>query len=102
MMVDYLVFTDRGLANSINVRMNNLMGFPNRESKTDNYARIIEHFSDPGTFLLIIKEVFAPKLSRQATVVDIRGELNPGQINSIKTQEELESEGAFPDLDIPQ
>ena len=95
-MVDYVVTQNFGNANSIVVRMNNLMGYPNPPTLTERYTVPIEHASDPGTFLVIIKEVWAPALSRNATVADITGELNPAERNTIQSKETLEAQGAFP------
>jgi len=95
-MVDYLVYPNFGLANSVVTRMNNLMGFPHAPTGTVAYAEPIEHDSDPGTYLVIRKSVYAPALGRYVTLDEINGELNPGELASIKTQEELEAEGAFP------
>jgi hypothetical protein len=101
-MVDYVVSPNLGLSQSINARMNVLMGFPNAEVKTDQYANPVEHAGDPGTWLLIVKEVGAPALpGGVATVEDINGELSPAELNSIKSRETLEAEGAFPEPEIP-
>lgn len=94
-MTEYIVSPNFGVSNSINSRMNILMGYPNPPTKTDQYSEPREHANDPGTYLLIIKEVWSPLLNRQATVVDIEGELSPGELNTVKTRETLELEGAF-------
>jgi len=96
-MVDYVVTQNFGNANSIVVRMNNLMGFPNVRVKTDRYTIPHEHATNAGEWLVIIKEVGAPALpGGVATVLDIHGNLNPGERNTIKSHETLEAEGAFP------
>ena len=107
-MVDYVSTQNFGNANSIVVRMNTLMGFPNSRVKTDVYAEPVEHGAIPNEYLVIIKEVGAPAfdvgqpedddfIPGVATVEDITGELNPAERNTIKSREELEAEGAFPD-----
>jgi hypothetical protein len=110
-MVDYVVTQDFGSANSIVARMNILMGFPNARVKTDRYAVPIEHATNAGEYLVPIKEVGAPAFDvgnpgdpdfvpGVATVEDINGNLNPGERNTIKSREVLESEGAFPEPEI--
>jgi len=110
-MVDYVTTQTFGNANSIVVRMNTLMGFPNERVATDRYAIPQEHASNSGEWLVVIKEVGAPAFDvgtdgepdfvpGVATVEDINGELNPGERNTIKSREELEAEGAFPVSDI--
>jgi len=100
-MADYLVFPNRGLANSAVTRMNILMGYPNPATKTVTYAEPIEHDAIPGTYLVILKSVWAPALNRNVTLDEINGELNPAELASIKTQQELEAEGAFPLEPLP-
>ena len=104
-MVDYVTTQNFGNANSIVARMNILMGFPNDRVSTERYTVPQEHASIPGQYLVIIKEVGAPAFDTGvpdepgvdgnfipgvATVLDIMGELNPAERNTIKTREELE------------
>jgi len=96
-MVDYVTTQNFGNANSIVARMNILMGYPHPPTKTDRYTIPQEHASVPGEYLVIIKEVWAPALGRNATVADITGELNPAERNTITSREALEAQGAFPD-----
>ena len=111
-MVDYVTTQNFGNANSIVARMNNLMGFPNARVKTDRYAIPLEHATNAGEWLVIIKEVGSPAfdvgepdepgfIPGVATVLDINGELNPAERNTIKSRETLEAEGAFPDPVVP-
>ena len=108
-MVDYVESTNLGLSTSINARMDVLMGYPNaglNGTATLTYSNPLTHFADiaipsPGAkrHLLIIKEVFAPALGRNATVVDINGQLSPAELTEIKSEETLRAEGAFPPED---
>jgi len=95
-MSDYLVYPNIGLANSVVTRMNVLMGYPNPGTSTVTYSEPREHEAIPGTFLVVLKSVWAPALNRNVTLDEIKGELNPAELASIKTKEELEAEGAFP------
>lgn len=98
---DYVVTPNFGLAQSIVARMNEMMGYPNAPTKTERYTIPKEHASIPGTYLVIIKPVWAPLLGRQATVVDIEGELSPAEKNDIKSAATLEAEGAFLAPELP-
>lgn len=99
-MLEYVETQNVGNAQSIVVRMNTLMGYPNPPTKTESYGPPDIHQLDVNKtgaqkHLVVIKEVWAPSLGRNATIVDIDGQLSPGERNDIKTKEVLEAEGAF-------
>jgi len=107
-MVDYVVTSNFGNAVSIIVRMNTLMGYPNSPTKTVQYAIAQVWYDDrnipaPGLkrHIVIVKEVWAPTLGRNATVIDINGELTPAELNTITSQEEVRTQGGLPPFDEP-
>ena len=95
--MEYIRTRNFGNARSIVARMNTLMGFPSVARKTTTYCKIEEHQSNAGEYLIPIKAVGAPNVSRGiARIDDIKGNLNPAERNEIVSRKTLETEGAFP------
>ena len=93
-MAEYFVGTF-GECTSLVARMNTLMGYPNPETKTYRYAIPKEHAASSGTYLVIMKQVHAPKFSRRINMAEMLDKLTPVEKGQIKTREALEAEGAF-------
>ena len=93
-MAEYFVGT-LGECTSMVARMNTLMGYPNPETKTMRYAIPREHAASPGTYLVIMKQVHAPKFERRINIAEMIDKLTPVEKGQIKTREALETEGAF-------
>lgn len=94
-MTDYFVSTDQKCKDYI-AKMDSLMGYPNTATKTDTYAKPIRHEGNSGKYLVIIKEVWAPELGRQAFISDIDNNSTGTEISARKTHSVLKAEGAFP------
>ena len=94
--MEYLRSKNLGNARSIVARMNTSMGFPSVARKTTTYCQIEEHQSQSGEYLIPIKGVGAPNVSRGiATIDDLKGNITPDERNEVVTREILEAEGAF-------
>ena len=76
-------------------KIDDMMG-PWRDSITITYAKPIPHASAPPLFLVIIQEVWGPKLGRQAFISDIDAASTGAEISARKKHSVLEAEGAFP------
>lgn len=95
-MVDEYYLSDTlSEAESIIAKMDFLMGYPNKATKTNTYATPLEHDSIKGKYLVIIKEVWAPKLDRDTEIMNIKDELSLSEKEKVKTKIDLLRENAF-------
>ena len=94
-MIEYFVGTF-GECTSLVARLNTLMGYPDQAAKTTKYAEPHEHAAKPGTWLVILKEVNAPKLGRRSRRTEIDNEMTPVERGQVMTRDALIAEGAWP------
>jgi hypothetical protein len=82
-------------ADAIVNRYNTALGYPDRARRTETYSIPQEHFTTKGLFLVIIKSVESPSLGRKTTETELDSQLTADERAKKKTEETLDSEGAF-------
>ena len=82
-------------------KMDTMMGYPNPATKTTTYAKPIKHQGKPDAFMVPIKEVWAPKLKRQAFISDIDAASTVAERTTKReTTEQLKAQGAFAEAEM--
>lgn len=99
-MANYFVGT-QAECEALIAKLDVLMGYPNPKTKTTTYAKAREHHSKPGTWFVIIVDVWSPLLDRRFTLIDIDDNSNANEKTSRSTWETLNAEEAWPNDDLP-
>ncbi len=77
-------------------KMNTMMGYPSKETKTMRYSIPREHDSKKGTYIVPLEAVYAPKLKSRSSLEMIDNEMTSTQLTNKTTLDTLKAEGAFP------